>query len=1073
MRPFSSLQFFIQQMKPTPAIHIFILILLAIPILISCQSTGISSEAVSSPEFTIASESPPTYLSNRHLPPPSLRFERISTQDGLSNSIVTCILQDINGYMWFGTQDGLNQYDGYEFKVFRHDPDDPESLEDDFIESIFEDRDGTLWVGTQDGWLEKFDAEKQTFTHYDLGARVLAIFEDSSSRFWIGTLEPGLVLFDRDSGTPSMIWDEREVSSIIEDLDGNVWVVSAEAGLGKFDEINEKIVPVDLEYDFRNAIVDHQGNIWLASLGGGLGLFDPGTQSAEYFQNAPTEIDSISTNNLRLIYEDQSGNLWIGTYEYGLDHFDLQTKQFVHYQNDPGNLNSLSSNSVMSICEDRSGVMWIGTGVGGGVNKLSPDIERFGHYKPIPNNPKSLSGNLVTSISSDQRGIIWLGTNNGLDRWNPETGEWRNYQNEPDNPSSLSDNMIRSVYVDQANTLWIGTENGLDRYDPETDGFIYYPDSPVVMWMHESKSGNMWLATKSGFFEYDREANQLNLIKEGFSWKIMVYEDSNEIVWVGSSGDGLDRYDPDIDQWQHYEHDPDDPTSLSNNFVEAIHGDKSGVLWFATGGGLNRLNPKNQTFSYYTVNDGLPHDYVNGILEDDQGNLWLTTLGGLSKFDLRLETFTNFDVNDGLQSNFFWRNAYHLTAAGDFIFGGENGFNIFHPDQIINNAHIPPVYITKLSLFNETFQTDLLPGDQIELNYQENFLSFDFVALDYNNPEKNQFAYRMDGVDDDWVMAGTRRHADYPNLKPGVYVFRVMGSNDDGFWNPSETTLHIRINPPFWGTLWFQGLVGIMLVSSLYGILRLRVRNLENRSQELEAQVLERTAELENANEQLAQERAEAAVAEERTRLARELHDAVTQTLFSASLLAEALPNYWETDPEKSRQLLREIRQLSRGALAEMRTLLHELRPATIAETALSELLRQLAESVTGREGIPVDVHVNCQCDLPDDLHVALYRITQESLNNVVKHARATEVSIKLECSKCATGLGDSILARVISLSVEDDGRGFDLEKHTEDGMGVGIMRERAESVSAVLLISSQHGEGTRVEVVWEDGGSR
>jgi signal transduction histidine kinase/streptogramin lyase len=742
----------------------------------------------------------------------------------------------------------------------------------------------------------------------------------------------------------------------------------------------------------------------------------------------------------------------------------------MHYQNDPGNLNSLSSNSVKSIYEDRSGVMWIGAGVGGGVNKLSPDIERFGHYKSIPNNPKSLSGNLVTSMSSDQSGNIWIGTNNGLNRWNPLTGEWRNYQDEADNPNSLSDNMVRSVFVDQTNTLWIGSEGGLDRYDPETDSFIHYPDSPVVMWMHECKSGNLWLATKSGFFEYDREANQLQLIKAGFSWKIMVYEDSNGIVWLGSSGDGLDRYDPDIDQWQHFEHDPDNPSSLSNDFVEAIHEDKSGTLWFATGGGLNRFNPNNQTFSHYTVNHGLPHDYVNGILDDEQGNLWLTTWGGLSKYEPQLEAFTNFDVSDGLQSNFFWRNAYHKTAAGDFIFGGENGFNIFHPDQIINNAHVPPVYITRISLFNETYQTDLPPGDQIELNYQENFLSFDFVALDYNNPEKNQFAYRMDGVDDDWVMAGARRHADYPNLKPGTYIFRVMGSNDDGIWNPSETTLHIRITPPFWGTLWFQGFLGVLLVSSAYSIFRLRVRSLENRSQELEAQVLERTAELENANELLAQERAEAAVAEERTRLARELHDAVTQTLFSASLLAEALPNSWENDPEEGIQLLGEIRQLSRGALAEMRTLLHELRPATIAETALSELLRQLGQALTGREGIRVDVQVNCGCDLPDDLHVALYRIAQESLNNIVKHARATEVSLRLACSKCEVEGAAPQVARKISLSVEDNGRGFDLGKHSEEGMGLGIMRERAESVGAELQISSQPGDGTRIEVDWEAG---
>jgi signal transduction histidine kinase len=629
--------------------------------------------------------------------------------------------------------------------------------------------------------------------------------------------------------------------------------------------------------------------------------------------------------------------------------------------------------------------------------------------------------------------------------------------------------MLRSVFVDHSNMLWLGTEEGLDRYNPETDEFIHYADSPVVMWMHESQSGNIWMATNSGFFEYNRETDQLHLIKSGFSWKIMVIEDSNGIVWVGSSGDGLDRYDPNDGSWQHFEHDPDNPSSLSNNFVEAIHEDRSGTLWFATGEGLNRFNQDDQTFTSYTKKDGLPHNYLNGILEDQQGNLWLSSLGGLSKFDSKLEIFTNFDVSDGLQSNFFWRNAYHQTVTGELIFGGENGFNIFNPLGIVDNSHTPPTYVSKVSLFNEAFQTDLQPGDHIDLDHKENFLSFDFVALDYNNPEKNLFAYRMDGVDDDWVMAGTRQHADYPNLEPGEYVFRVMGSNDDGVWNPAETTLSITINPPFWKTLWFRGLLVVLFIGVVYGLFRLRVKNVEMRSIELVIQIKERTAEMESTNELLSQERADAAVAEERNRLARELHDAVTQTLFSASLLSEALPKSWENDPEEGRQLLVEIRKLSRGALAEMRTLLHELRPTTISETSLDELLRQLGESFTGREGIPVHIQVNCHCELPSDVHIALYRIAQEALNNIVKHARASQVSLRLDCTKCSNDRASSTISRKITLVIKDDGRGFDVEQISSEGMGLGIMRERAESVGAAFQITSQPGNGTQIKVIWDD----
>jgi signal transduction histidine kinase len=588
------------------------------------------------------------------------------------------------------------------------------------------------------------------------------------------------------------------------------------------------------------------------------------------------------------------------------------------------------------------------------------------------------------------------------------------------------------------------------------------------MWMDESHSGNIWLATKDGFYAYDKHMDELILIEEGFAWKIMVYEDREGNVWVGSSGDGLDRYDPVSGEWVRYAEDPEDTTSLSNNFVETIHEDSSGTLWLGTGGGLNRFDHNTGTFTHFRTKDGLAHDYIMGILEDSEGHLWLSTLDGLSKFDPASETFSNYDPGDGVQSNMFWRNAYHQRDNGEMIFGGENGFNIFHPNQISANPIVPAVIISQVDLFNEPILSNLDTNDQLELGYKENFLSFDFVALDYNNPEKNQFAYQMIGLDEEWILAGTRRHADYPDLEPGEYTFQVMGSNDDGVWNKTPAQIQITIQPPFWATWWFRALAVTTIAGAVYAAFRLRVRNLQTRSRELERLVEVRTSDLAEANELLAQERAETAVANERTRLARDLHDAVTQTLFSASLLAEALPTSWDQDPEEGRVLLRDIRQLSRGALAEMRGLLHELRPTTIAETSLKELLGQLAEAVAGREGIPVSVGITCSCVLPEEVHVALYRIAQESLNNIVKHARASEVSIKLDCSKCMSDGDGSPVTRNISLLIGDNGRGFELGKHMMEGMGLSIMRERAESVGADMQITSQPGEGTRIEVVWE-----
>jgi signal transduction histidine kinase len=397
------------------------------------------------------------------------------------------------------------------------------------------------------------------------------------------------------------------------------------------------------------------------------------------------------------------------------------------------------------------------------------------------------------------------------------------------------------------------------------------------------------------------------------------------------------------------------------------------------------------------------------------------------------------------------------------FFGGLEGINVFHPEQITDNPHPPPVVITALSLFNEVVRIDLPLGEQIKLDYQDNFLSFDYGALDYNNPEKNQYAYQMVGVDEDWVYAGNRTHTDYPNLAPGEYVFRVKGSNNDGVWNEEGTAVRISIQPPFWETWWFRGGILVALLGVAIGAYRLRVRGVEARSRELETQVRERTAELQQEIEQrlqieeaLRESAREKAVAEERGRLARELHDAVTQTLFSASLIAEVLPRIWETNQERGRQQLEEVRTLTRGALAEMRTLLLELRPEALAKAKMEDLLRQLGRAITGRTGVPVDVSTTGECAFPAPVQVGLYRIAQEALNNAAKHADPSRMEVCLTCE-----LGCAVL------SISDDGRGFDVENIPAGHFGVGIMHERAESIGAAIEVESGPGEGTRVTVKW------
>jgi signal transduction histidine kinase len=451
--------------------------------------------------------------------------------------------------------------------------------------------------------------------------------------------------------------------------------------------------------------------------------------------------------------------------------------------------------------------------------------------------------------------------------------------------------------------------------------------------------------------------------------------------------------------------------------------------------------------------------------------LWLSTNSGLSRFDPDKETFENFTVRDGLQSNIFWRNSYFRSPDGELFFGGDNGINAFNPENIVANPQLPPVVITTVSLFNQALRTDLVSGKTLTFNYEENFLSFDFVALDFTDPEQNQYAYQMVGLDTDWVQAGNRRHADYPDLRPGDYTFRVIGSNNDGVWNVVGASVAITINPPFWETPWFIGLVVSALIGAGYTAYQYRVRSLRARSLQLENEVVERTIELQSANTQLereiaereraelalAKKAAESAVIEERNRLARDLHDAVTQTLFSASLIAEVLPRLWQRNPKEGERRLDELRELSRGALAEMRTLLLELRPAGIAEARMADLLLQLAESTTGRARLPVQLQIEGEGKLPPQVKVTIYRIAQEALNNVSKHADADQVLVNLK-------LGEDF----VELRVEDDGQGFEVDDVTADHLGLGIMRERAQSIGADLKVQSEPGEGTRVMLTWK-----
>jgi signal transduction histidine kinase len=544
--------------------------------------------------------------------------------------------------------------------------------------------------------------------------------------------------------------------------------------------------------------------------------------------------------------------------------------------------------------------------------------------------------------------------------------------------------------------------------------------------------------------------------------------DAEGVLWLGTPGEGLYRFDG-----QHltlYQADDEDPQSLSSNFVSSLFQDGSGELWIGTAGGLDRFDPTTETFIHYRVNDGLPDNKVRGILEDDvpleQGGpyLWLSTARGLSRFDPRTETFVNYDATDGLQGNEFNAGAVHKSSSGELFFGGLNGLNAFYPEEITENPHLPPVVITAFSLLDQVVRRDLPPDEQIELSYQDNSISFEFAALDYHAPEKNQYAYVMEGLDDGWVFAGTRRYAEYRDLRPGNYIFRVKGSNSDEVWNEDGTAVRIAVAPPFWETWWFRGLIGLVLVGTALGAFRLRVRSIEARSRDLETQVEERTAELQREIDQrtqveqaLRQSGREKAVAAERNRLARELHDSVTQALYAVTLYANAAARLLSLGQiEAAIKNVHKVRRTAIEALGEMRLLIFELRPP-ILEEGLAAALETRLEAVERRAGLNTHFRVQGNGRLPPDVEEGLYRITVEALNNTLKHAHAQSIRVSLHLEP-----------KSALLEIADDGVGFDLALSSNGGgMGLRGMAERIEQFGGQLAIDSGPDSGTRIKVEW------
>jgi len=827
-----------------------------------------------------------------------LTFEHLGTTQGLSNSNVICTLQDSRGFMWFGTREGLNKYDGYTFTVYRNNALDNKSLANNLVNDMVEDTKGYLWIGTWGGGLDRYDRRTNQFTHYrhepanpvSLSSNlVTALLLDSRGILWVGTEDGGVNQMDSTGGFVHYVHDPGNSTSLggnyvrdlVEDADHHIWVATMNGGLNLFDRWSRTFRrylhnPGDagsINNNETNCVFeDSHRRLWVGTFSG-LDLLDRHTGIfTHYRKDGPVE-EGITNNAINSLAEDGEGNLWIGTENDGLGILDGVTGKFQHYYHDDIDPSSIGTNSLYAIYRDSKKNMWIGS-FNGGINFVNRDARKFILYRHNSSS-YSLSDNHVLCIYEDLHDNLWIGTDGGgLNLFDRVSGRFTHYRHIRENPKSIGGDYVLKVMEDDKENLWIGTwADGITVLNRKTNSYTHYRHNPAdpgslgnnnAWTIYEDREHRIWVGTYGegldlydpvhrSFIHHRHQDNDPGSL--GNNKIHCIWEDKKGRLWIGTDGGGLDLFDRTSGRFTHYRHE-EGKNSLCSNYVNGICEDRMGCLWITTTEGLSRYELENGRFTNYTTREGLPDDVVFGVLEDALGNLWISTNKGLSRLDAISHRFKNFGVADGLQANEFKEQAFCKSRSGVLYFGGINGFNEIVPGRIRSEAFDPPLVLTNFLVFNREvpigakgdnespLHMAIGETEQIVLPYKSSVISFLFASLNYTDKDKKKYAYRLEGFDKGWNYVGTERSVTYTNLDPGRYTFKIKGLDNDGEWSGKILSLVLQITPAFWMTWWFRTLLILAILGSVFAFYRVRISTMNSLTRELERQVQERTERL-------------------------------------------------------------------------------------------------------------------------------------------------------------------------------------------------------------------------------------
>ena len=1000
-----------------------------------------------------------------------LSFRRISTSDGLSQTRVAQIIQDDRGFMWFGTQYGLNRYDGYEFKVYVHDPQRRNSLAGAWISALFKDRSGVLWIGCNQV-LDRFDPRTEVFSHYrieaaesgGLGGTVVHISQDRAGLLWLATgsglhsLDPatGSVEHYRHSAQNPDGLSTNDVKWSGTDRAGHLWV-GTRNGLDELDPASGKVrlhipLPDAVQIGF---FEDESGRFWIThATGSGLALYDRSSNTVNRYSFYDQEPAQDALTGVMGMVEDNEGSLWVGSPGLGLLELDAARQQVVHYRHRPADPRSIGEDKVITLFRDREGNIWTGLH-SVGPNHFRRRPAQFQTFRHEPDNPNSLDTDFINAVLEDHTGTLWIGNDSGLNRierrtgkrtyvdtglgfkpmvitlsqdpagiiwfgtfayglnsYDPRTGRYRSYRHDPGNPNSLSSDEVHRLLVDHAGRLWVCTDDGLDLFDPRTDSFKVYKAEP------ESHSSQRYVA---------------------------IAEDGHGTLWLGTAESGLHHFDPATGHFTVFKADPNRADALADNTVPAIHVSSSHRIWVGTINGLNELDPGTGRFTAYDSRKGLAGNPIDCILEDDAGHLWMSTNKGVSRLDPATGRFANYSAIDGLPGDDLtgW-GACYKSPSGELFFGGYAGGVAFFPNKLRETPFLPPAVLTGFEVQGRSvsagpdgpLQQSITYSDHLVLSHEQNIFSLTFAGLHFLSPETNRFRYRLEGLDPRWYETdGSHRVAAYTTLPWGHYDFRVQAASGRGPWNEPGASIHIEVLPPWWATWWFRSFYGVLLALAVWWAYRMRVGQI---SQRVMIRMEERIA--------------------ERTRIAQDLHDTLLQGLLSASLQL-AVANSQLPAQATAKPLVSRVYEMLRQLIEEGRNTVRGLR---VRRLESDELERAISL-------IPYDIGAEAETEFkmavegtPRPLRSAVrddvYWIAREALVNAFRHSGAQHVEGLLEYSR-----------KGLRMVIRDDGCGMDedvVRSGREGHWGLAGMNERSERIAARLTVLSAPGAGTEIDLM-------